>query len=112
MPKRVRLLRDEIVAYGPQRLHGGEVYELPDGLAQHLVREGVAVRADAPTPEPDVASSEIRRWEELSVDELYEIAKASDIPGRSSMTKEELIAALEAAEDGTQASLEDEADAG
>ena len=48
MPKRVRLLRDEIVAYGPQRLHGGEVYDLPDGLAQHLVRQGV----DLPSVQP------------------------------------------------------------
>lgn len=103
MPKRVRLLRDEIVAYGPQRLHGGEVYDLPDGLAQHLVREGVAVRADAPTPETDVASSEIRRWDEMTADELRDAAREHDIPGRSSMTKEELIAALGA---------EDEADAG
>ena len=87
MSKRVRMLRDETVAFGPQRLHGGEVYDLPDGLAQYLVRTGVAVRADEPEP---------RRWEGLTVDELRDAARERDIPGRSSMTKAELIAALEA----------------
>jgi len=93
MPKRVRMLRDETVAFGPQRLHGGEVYDLPDGLAQYLVRTGVAVRADEP------ASSEIRRWEGLTVGELRDVARERDIPGRSSMTKAELIAALEASDE-------------
>lgn len=32
--------------------------------------------------------------EELTKDELYERARQADIPGRSSMSKEELIAAL------------------
>lgn len=90
MPKRVRMLRDETVAFGPQRLHGGEVYDLPDGLAQYLVRTGVAVRADEP------ASSE---WEGLTVGELRDVARERDIPGRSSMTKAELIAALEASDE-------------
>lgn len=90
MPKRVRMLRDETVAFGPQRLHGGEDYDLPDGLAQYLVRTGVAVRADEP------ASSE---WEGLTVGELRDVARERDIPGRSSMTKAELIAALEASDE-------------
>lgn len=90
MPKRVRMLRDETVAFGPQRLHGGEVYDLPDGLAQYLVRAGVAVRADEP---------ELRRWEGLTVDELRDAARERDIPGRSSMTKAELVAALKASDE-------------
>jgi DNA end-binding protein Ku len=32
--------------------------------------------------------------EELTKDELYDLAREADIPGRSSMTKDELVAAL------------------
>ena len=35
---------------------------------------------------------------ELTKEELYERAQAADIPGRSSMSKEELIAALRSAD--------------
>jgi DNA end-binding protein Ku len=36
-------------------------------------------------------------FERMSKDELYELAKRSDIPGRSGMSKEELIEALQRA---------------
>lgn len=48
----------------------------------------------------DDANGEVR-IEEMTRDELYERAKARDIAGRSSMTKEELVEALQETAAGT-----------
>ena len=42
----------------------------------------------------DRSRSADRNWDELSRDELYDEAQRRDIPGRSSMTKQELVEAL------------------
>lgn len=46
----------------------------------------------APDPKPQVEVE--GKLDVLTKDELYEMAQEHDIPGRSSMTKDELIQAL------------------
>jgi hypothetical protein len=55
-----------------------------------------ATREQAPTPEPPrrEASPDRRSYEERSIEELRERARELEIEGRSSMSKDELIAAL------------------
>lgn len=50
----------------------------------------------APDPEPDPAPV-VEADEEMTKEELYEMAQELDIPGRSNMTKEELAEAVAAA---------------
>jgi hypothetical protein len=45
---------------------------------------------------PSIASGD-GEYESMSKDELYELAKEADIPGRSDMSKNELVKALKAA---------------
>jgi len=39
---RVKFLKDEIISLGPQRVFKGQELELPDGLAQDLIKQGIA----------------------------------------------------------------------
>jgi hemerythrin superfamily protein len=50
-----------------------------------------------------VATDTRDRYEQMSREELYELAQQRDIPGRSDKTKEELVAALELADRGPDA---------
>jgi Rho termination factor, N-terminal domain len=59
----------------------------PTGIARRAQRLGRAVKQRIGGSERELA--------ELPKDELYEQAKERDIPGRSAMTKDELIDALE-----------------
>ncbi len=57
-------------------------------------RTGGQASADRSSSDGKAASDGRARYEDMSKDELYEEAKRRDIDGRSSMTKEQLIAAL------------------
>lgn len=93
MPKKIRMLRDEIVSYGPQKLIAGASYDLPDGLAQYLVREGIA--QDARSEQVEVSRTPANlSLDDMTRGELYALAQAVDLEGRSTMTRDELIAAL------------------
>ena len=69
----------------------GEVVDLMAALEQSLrgAAEGEATTS-APTADTDLAS--------MTRDELYELAQQRDVPGRSGMSKAELVEALEASE--------------
>lgn len=70
-----------------------QVIDLMEALEQSLQQAGGG-RAAAPAP----AASANGSLRELTKSELYELAQERDIEGRSSMTKDELVAALESAE--------------
>ncbi|MFL6139906.1 MAG: hemerythrin domain-containing protein [Frankiaceae bacterium] len=62
--------------------------------ARFLARkqQELASRGAAPAGEPQPAGKSLA---DLTVDELYERAREADVPGRSDMTKDELIKALQ-----------------
>ena len=64
-----------------------------------LGRSGVETAARVAEGARDTVTGLVDRrpLEELTREELYERAKAADIPGRSAMSKEQLIEALRAA---------------
>lgn len=43
---KVRMLHDDVLGYGPQHVHAGQVLELPDGFAQALIARGSAAPAE------------------------------------------------------------------
>ncbi len=63
-------------------------------LALGRAGAGAASRAAGATTGAVASLADRRDLEELTKEELYERAQAADIPGRSSMSKDELIAAL------------------
>jgi DNA end-binding protein Ku len=72
--------------------------EAPD--AEEPVDLMAALRASidaAKGGRPAKRRSDGERLERLSKDELYELAKKADLPGRSDMSKDELVDALKAA---------------
>lgn len=74
----------------PEREEGGEVIDLLEVLSRSLGEAGGGKRK-SPKKSPRKGGGGLGK---LSKDELYERAKKQDIPGRSGMTKEELIEAL------------------
>ena len=71
---------------------GGKVLDLTAALEQSLARaqRDRAKEAPAPTSSPD--------YDAMTRDELYELAKQRDVPGRSRLSKDELVAALREAD--------------
>ena len=80
-----RKAEGEDVVIEPARADEGEVVDLMAALEASVA----AARQGRPRSAPAE-----RNWEELSRDELYDEAQRRDIPGRSSMTKQELVEAL------------------
>ncbi|MBW3644913.1 MAG: Ku protein [Actinobacteria bacterium] len=80
-----RKAEGEDVVTEPARADEGEVVDLMAALEASVAaaRQG-----------RDRSRSTERNWDELSRDELYDEAQRRDIPGRSSMTKQELVEAL------------------
>lgn len=80
-----RKAEGEDVVTEPARADEGEVVDLMAALEASVAaaRQG-----------RDRSRSTDRNWDELSRDELYDEAQRRDIPGRSSMTKQELVEAL------------------
>ncbi|MBW3547681.1 MAG: Ku protein [Actinobacteria bacterium] len=80
-----RKAEGEDVVTEPARADEGEVVDLMAALEASVAaaRQG-----------RDRSPSADRNWDELSRDELYDEAQRRDIPGRSSMTKQELVEAL------------------
>jgi hypothetical protein len=81
----------------------GRQVETAVDTAVHTTVEAVEVtREQAPTPEPPSRAEPPRRearpdrrsYEERSIEELRERARELELEGRSSMSKDELIAAL------------------
>lgn len=68
---------------------GGEVIDLVAALRKSLGKEAVKAR-----PKRSKSSKSSEDLSKLTKDELYERAQRQDIPGRSSMSKAELIKAL------------------
>jgi DNA end-binding protein Ku len=74
---------------------GGAVPDLMEMLQRSLRSSGQAEAADAGAgPEGDAEGAADDRLEDRSKGDLYEQAKALDIPGRSGMTKDELVEAI------------------
>ncbi len=73
--------KGETIDMAPPERDTGGVIDLMSALEQSLER---ASRGE--TAGDDLAS--------MSKDELYDLAQERDVPGRSSMTKDELVAAL------------------
>jgi DNA end-binding protein Ku len=74
---------------------GGAVPDLMEMLQRSLRSSGQAEEADAGDgTEGDAAGATDDGLEDRSKSELYEEAKALDIPGRSGMTKDELVQAI------------------
>lgn len=71
----------------------GEVVEVGEETAEHLLTKPWFELVDANSVEDDDDGDDLGQ---LTKDELLELAREEDITGRSSMTKSELIAALEA----------------
>ncbi len=80
-----RKAEGEDVVTEPARADEGEVVDLMAALEASVAaaRQG-----------RDRSRSTERNWDELSRDELYDEAQRRDIPGRSSMTKQQLAEAL------------------
>lgn len=74
--------------------HNVERITSKEDVAEKLIREGYKEVTVAPA---DVAEDTLN-YDEMKVEELRELAKEKDIEGYSKMKKEELVAALEAAE--------------
>jgi DNA end-binding protein Ku len=90
----------EQVQLAPAEREPGNVVDLVAALEQSLARarggdDGpISEREPAPEPRDDPADG--RGYEDMTRDELYDLAKDREIPGRSSLSKNELIAALSA----------------
>jgi DNA end-binding protein Ku len=89
----------EQVQIAPAERETGNVVDLVAALEQSLARargddDGPSEREPAPEPRDDPADG--RGYEDMTRDELYDLAKDREIPGRSSLSKSELIAALTA----------------
>ena len=69
----------------------GELQRGRERIAQPQVSKGDAPKAELPKQD---GKPDRRTYEERSIEELRERARELDIEGRSSMTKDELIAAL------------------
>lgn len=61
----------------------------------HRVTTPTKPKRKADSRESETPASELPTLEELTKDDLYQMAQDADIPGRSSMSKNELIAALQ-----------------
>ena len=97
----------EQVEVSAQRPEAGEVIDLMAALERSLDRarqgdsgERIEPRADAgesePSGPPSPASGD--RYDEMTRDQLYDLAQERELPGRSSMSKAELAAALRASD--------------
>lgn len=76
-----------------------EIGEVGESATATAARKNTAEAAGSPEPEPAVEGADPgthpgEQLADMSYDELYAIAKERDLPGRSSLSKEELIAAL------------------
>lgn len=71
---------------GKAKLWPGDIADVPDDVAQTLIERYDFVAVDDADTDATL--------NDLSKDELYELAVEADIEGRSSMTKDELITAL------------------
>lgn len=92
----------------PRRLgRGAKLYEADPGEIIDVYSIDVPVlaargftRVDRDTPaEADDAGDGERALEDLNLDELQELARERDLPGRSTLNKGELIAALRDSEE-------------
>lgn len=94
--KQVKMLQDEVIAWGPQRLVAGETYSLPDEVAASLVDLGAAVYDEAASDKTgdEVILPDVVDLDSLTVPVLKEMAEAAEVSGYSSMKKAELIEAL------------------
>ncbi|MDX1583340.1 MAG: Ku protein [Thermoanaerobaculia bacterium] len=78
------------VAEEPEEEEGGEVVDLVAALRKSLGKEAVRAKPKK-AKKKSVGKPDLSK---LTKDELYERAQERDIPGRSSMTKDELVEAL------------------
>jgi len=76
---------------GEARASGGAVPDLMEMLQRSLRSSGQAEEADATEDTGDAGDNGL---DDRSKGELYEQAKALDIPGRSGMTKDQLVEAI------------------
>lgn len=88
-----------IYAKGARSAGPGDVITVESEEAKALVEGGYAEPVDRtqPTETATAGGGEqaVSRLSDLTKDELYEMADQRDISGRSSMTKAELVEALE-----------------
>lgn len=73
-------------------LQPGDEVDVPDHVAYDLGTQTSELTGDIPDEPVEVESEDLPS---LTKDELYELATERDIEGRSSMSKKELIKALE-----------------
>jgi DNA end-binding protein Ku len=85
----------EQIDLAPEEREPGNVVDLVAALEQSLARAR-GERPGAERPEPEATSS--GEYEAMTRDELYALAKQRDLPGRSSLSKPELIEALTASD--------------
>lgn len=107
--RKIKMLRDEIISYGPIRLLKDQEIELPEEVVSSLVGRGIAeyidpkiaqktsaVQLELPLePVEPVEPVEVADLEEFSVAELREIAKEEGHTGVSKLNKSELIDLLD-----------------
>lgn len=91
----------EQVDVAPQERDGGNVVDLVTALEQSLARargeQPGDARVAATTPDERPHDHPGRgEYEAMTRDELYALAKERDVPGRSSLSKSQLVAALSA----------------
>lgn len=80
------------VAFDGKVSKAGELLEVTEKEARNLLRRGKAVLSDEQPAESELS--------DLTVAELRELADDAGIEGAASMKKADLIAAIEAVEDG------------
>ncbi len=96
MPAWTKEDQDKYEAIKVSELQRGEPEERAAEIAARTVNKGRREEGRTPNKRTQGTGNPNRPLEELSRDELYNRAKEKDLPGRSRMSKADLVRALQA----------------